>query len=174
MMDNWLYNLYAGLPRPPRLVGGPPRHPPRPGRRKNGPVRPLDAPTKTKNLTKKTPDVAVFAFHSEIAGRSAAYVESLCERVHTPKTRRRVFSQAWIAAPRDKTGSKNQKARDGYSGNIERRWPPVRCASTGAERRGGGLCADRTYVVIPQAKKKKPRWGPGGIGLGAPRCRPSG
>jgi hypothetical protein len=29
----------------------------------------------------------------------------------------------------------------------------VRCASTGAERRGGGLCADPAYVVIPQAKK---------------------
>jgi hypothetical protein len=31
----------------------------------------------------------------------------------------------------------------------------VRCASTGAERREGGLCADPAYVVIPQAKKKK-------------------
>jgi hypothetical protein len=31
----------------------------------------------------------------------------------------------------------------------------VRCASAGAERRGGGLCADPAYVVIPQAKKKR-------------------
>jgi hypothetical protein len=31
----------------------------------------------------------------------------------------------------------------------------VRCASAGAERRGGGLCADPAYVVIPQEKKKK-------------------
>jgi hypothetical protein len=31
----------------------------------------------------------------------------------------------------------------------------VRCASTGAERREGGLCADPAYVVIPQAKKQK-------------------
>jgi hypothetical protein len=37
----------------------------------------------------------------------------------------------------------------------------VRCASTGAERRGGGLCADPAYVVIPQAKKKR---GPNGGG----------
>jgi hypothetical protein len=29
------------------------------------------------------------------------------------------------------------------------------CASAGAERRGGVLCADPAYVVIPQAKKKK-------------------
>jgi hypothetical protein len=34
------------------------------------------------------------------------------------------------------------------------RWPPVRCASTGAERREGGLCASPAYVVIPQAPKK--------------------
>jgi hypothetical protein len=33
----------------------------------------------------------------------------------------------------------------------------VRCASTGAERRGGGLCADPAYVVIPQAKNKQTR-----------------
>jgi hypothetical protein len=31
----------------------------------------------------------------------------------------------------------------------------VRCASAGAERRGGVLCAGPAYVVIPQAKKKK-------------------
>jgi hypothetical protein len=31
----------------------------------------------------------------------------------------------------------------------------VRCAGVGAERRGGGLCADPAYVVIPQAKKKQ-------------------
>jgi hypothetical protein len=31
----------------------------------------------------------------------------------------------------------------------------VCCASAGAERRGGVLCADPAYVVIPQAKKKK-------------------
>jgi hypothetical protein len=31
----------------------------------------------------------------------------------------------------------------------------VRCASTGAERRGGGLCADPAYVVIPPGKKKR-------------------
>jgi hypothetical protein len=31
----------------------------------------------------------------------------------------------------------------------------TRCASTGAERRGGGLCADPAYVVIPQAKEKE-------------------
>jgi hypothetical protein len=30
----------------------------------------------------------------------------------------------------------------------------VRCASAGAERRGGVLCADPAYVVISQAKKK--------------------
>jgi hypothetical protein len=30
----------------------------------------------------------------------------------------------------------------------------VCCASAGAERRGGVLCADPAYVVIPQAKKK--------------------
>jgi hypothetical protein len=29
----------------------------------------------------------------------------------------------------------------------------VRCASAGAERREGGLCAGPAYVVIPQAKK---------------------
>jgi hypothetical protein len=33
----------------------------------------------------------------------------------------------------------------------------VRCASAGAERREGGLCADPAYVVLPQAKKKKPQ-----------------
>jgi hypothetical protein len=33
----------------------------------------------------------------------------------------------------------------------------VRCTSAGAERRGGGLCADPAYVVIPQAEKKKTR-----------------
>jgi hypothetical protein len=38
-----------------------------------------------------------------------------------------------------------------------RRLPPVRCASAGAERREGGLCADPAYVVIPQEKKKKKR-----------------
>jgi hypothetical protein len=31
----------------------------------------------------------------------------------------------------------------------------VCCASAGAERRGGVLCAGPAYVVIPQAKKKK-------------------
>jgi hypothetical protein len=31
----------------------------------------------------------------------------------------------------------------------------VRCVSAGAERRGGVLCADPAYVVIPQGKKKK-------------------
>ena len=31
----------------------------------------------------------------------------------------------------------------------------MRCASAGAERRGGVLCADPAYVVIPQAKKKR-------------------
>jgi hypothetical protein len=30
----------------------------------------------------------------------------------------------------------------------------VCCASAGAERCGGVLCADPAYVVIPQAKKK--------------------
>jgi hypothetical protein len=30
----------------------------------------------------------------------------------------------------------------------------VCCASAGAERRGGVLCADPAYVVIPQAKKQ--------------------
>jgi hypothetical protein len=35
----------------------------------------------------------------------------------------------------------------------------VRCASTGAERRGGGLCAGPAYVVIPQAKKKEKKSG---------------
>jgi hypothetical protein len=36
-----------------------------------------------------------------------------------------------------------------------RRLPPVRCASAGAERREGGLCADPAYVVIPQEKREK-------------------
>jgi hypothetical protein len=40
-------------------------------------------------------------------------------------------------------------------GNRDRRWPPVRCASTGAERPAGGLRADPAYVVISQAKKKE-------------------
>jgi hypothetical protein len=31
----------------------------------------------------------------------------------------------------------------------------VCCASAGAERRGGVLCAGPAYVVIPQGKKKK-------------------
>jgi hypothetical protein len=31
----------------------------------------------------------------------------------------------------------------------------VCCASAGAERRGGVLCADPAYVVIPQEKKEK-------------------
>jgi hypothetical protein len=31
----------------------------------------------------------------------------------------------------------------------------VRCASAGAERRGGVLCAGPAYVVIPQAKRKE-------------------
>jgi hypothetical protein len=42
-------------------------------------------------------------------------------------------------------------------GDRDRRWPPVRCVSAGAERRGGGLCTDPAYVVIPQAKKRR-RW----------------
>jgi hypothetical protein len=31
----------------------------------------------------------------------------------------------------------------------------VCCASAGAERRGGVLCADPAYVVIPQKEKKE-------------------
>jgi hypothetical protein len=31
----------------------------------------------------------------------------------------------------------------------------VHCASAGAERRGGVLCADPAYVVIPQEETKK-------------------
>jgi hypothetical protein len=38
-------------------------------------------------------------------------------------------------------------------GHRDRRWPPVRCASAGAElsqeRPAGGLRADPAYVVIP-------------------------
>jgi hypothetical protein len=41
------------------------------------------------------------------------------------------------------------------------RLPPVRCASAGAERREGGLCADPAYVVILQAKKEDPTLGRG-------------
>jgi hypothetical protein len=33
----------------------------------------------------------------------------------------------------------------------------VRCASAGAERREGRLCADPAYVVIPQGEKKEKR-----------------
>jgi hypothetical protein len=39
----------------------------------------------------------------------------------------------------------------------------VRGASAGAERRGGVLCADPAYVVIPQAKTKT-LWRPKRIG----------
>jgi hypothetical protein len=35
----------------------------------------------------------------------------------------------------------------------DRRWPLVRCSSTGAERREGGVWARPAYVVIPQGKK---------------------
>jgi hypothetical protein len=39
--------------------------------------------------------------------------------------------------------------------------PPVRCASAGAERRGGVLCAGPAYVVIPQAGgKAQDNWPP--------------
>jgi hypothetical protein len=53
----------------------------------------------------------------------------------------------------------------------------VRCASAGAERRGGVLCADPAYVVIPQAKKRLSeevkgrvdRIIPSGVGVGVGR-----
>jgi hypothetical protein len=39
-----------------------------------------------------------------------------------------------------------------------RRLPPVRCASAGAERREGELCADPAVRATPQAKKREKNW----------------
>jgi hypothetical protein len=47
------YIPLRGLPGPPHLVDGPPRHPPRPGRRQISPFRPLDALTKSHSLIRK-------------------------------------------------------------------------------------------------------------------------
>ena len=44
---------HTGLPRPPHLVGGPPRYPVRPGRRQNSPFRPLGTHTKSHSLIRK-------------------------------------------------------------------------------------------------------------------------
>jgi hypothetical protein len=53
------------------LAAPPPRHPPRPGTRKNSPIRPLDAPTKTKILTRKPPPCDLAAANSVLLRRTS-------------------------------------------------------------------------------------------------------